>query len=129
LIWLRWRKTLLPLIVNIVLDIIILVYSITASFIALNFLRPGSCTYPSDPDECDLRGMQVMILMGIAMAAALGVGIVHLVLFILRCIQAYRTRFWRPEHRPSSWRFPTGTFTVEFTIKLLRQEEEGRIRI
>ena len=79
-----------------------------------------------------------MVLLGFAIGAALAVGLVHMVLFVLRCIAAYRTRFWRQSgsgSSPGTWRFPTGTFTVEFSIKLLRQESEregereGQIRI
>ena len=44
--------------------------------------------------------------------------IVHLVLFVIRCVGAYSTKFWR---RPV--RFPMGQLTVEFTVKLLREPE------
>jgi hypothetical protein len=40
----------------------------------------------------------------------------HLVLFVLRCITAFRSGLWS---RPIPWDFPVTGLTVQFTVKLL----------
>lgn len=47
--------------------------------------------------------------------------IVHTILFLIRCVLAYRWIFQQGPNK--TWRFPTGQLTVEFTIKFLRQDE------
>ena len=39
-------------------------------------------------------------------------------LLILRVMAGFRSRFWT---RGVPWRFPAGQITIEFTIKVLRQ--------
>jgi len=59
------------------------------------------------------------ILIGIGGGLAALVALGHLVLLLLRCVAAWKSKFWR---RPSSISFPTGELTFQFTIKLLKQE-------
>jgi hypothetical protein len=50
--------------------------------------------------------------------------IVSVVLFVLHSIQVFRSKFWQ---RGGSLKFPTGTFEVAFTIRILRQEEQSAV--
>ncbi len=112
------------MVINVIFDIVTLFYVCAASISALSYINDITCAY----SDCDRTAMDAKILMGFGMAFALIVSLIHLVLFILRCIAAYRSRFWHSENRPSSFKFPAGTFTVECSIKLLRQEREGQER-
>jgi len=69
--------------------------------------------------NCEEWKLAVKILIGICVGGGVIVGSANLILFVLRCISAFRTRFWT---RPFPWRFPVGQITLEFTIKVLRQE-------
>lgn len=44
--------------------------------------------------------------------------VVHIVLFLVRCVYAYRTRFWERVVVPC----PSGEFAVELRFKFRRQE-------
>lgn len=50
--------------------------------------------------------------------------VIHSILFVIRCRDAYRTKFWR-----QPWHFPTGEYTLQFTVKLAKQpqREEGTV--
>jgi len=45
----------------------------------------------------------------------------HLVLFVLRCLTAFRSGLWSG---PIPWNLPATGLTVSFTVKLLGQEGE-----
>ncbi len=46
---------------------------------------------------------------------------VHLALFVVRCIVAFRTKFWK-----GPWGFPDGQLTVELSLKLFKEPQKPR---
>lgn len=46
---------------------------------------------------------------------------VHLALFVLRCIVAFRMKFWK-----GPWGFPDGQLTVELSLKLFKEPQKPR---
>lgn len=46
---------------------------------------------------------------------------VHLALFVVRCIIAYRSQIWK-----GPWRFPDGQLTVELSLKLFKEPQKPR---
>ncbi|KAJ5875241.1 uncharacterized protein N7473_012588 [Penicillium subrubescens] len=68
-------------------------------------------------EQC--RSAVVDVLLRVGFAFGIMLGIVH-ALFVLRALVSAVRKIRQDS---STWRFPTGQITVEFTIKVLRQEE------
>ncbi|OOQ84318.1 hypothetical protein PEBR_34190 [Penicillium brasilianum] len=69
--------------------------------------------------ERGCRSAVVDILLRFGCAFGVALGVIH-ALFVLRALVS-AVRYLR--QGCSTWRFPTGQFTFEFTVKVLRQEE------
>ncbi|QSS53906.1 hypothetical protein I7I53_01310 [Histoplasma capsulatum var. duboisii H88] len=117
LVCLYIRRKAMPLVLNLVVDPIVVFYSFGWSVTGLVENSPWC-----EP-ECDGTSKWIQLLAGIGLSFALGLGLTHLALFLMRCVLAIR---WVFEQRRNSsgplFRIPTGQFTVEFTIRLLRQD-------
>ncbi|KLJ06121.1 hypothetical protein EMPG_10458 [Blastomyces silverae] len=112
------RRRAMPLVLNLVIDVIVVFYSFGCTI-------PGLIeNYSWCEWDCDGSNTRVIqIVAGIGLSFGLGLGITHLVLFLMRCTLAIR---WLIERRRNgstpSFRIPTGQFTVEITFKLLRHD-------
>ncbi|KUJ08956.1 uncharacterized protein LY89DRAFT_676334 [Mollisia scopiformis] len=116
-----------PVVFNILLDPYLAVSIITW---ASNMISawPGDiwCVerdyYGKKPDldkgpVCHSMLLAVRIVIGIAAGFAMIVAVCHTVLFLLRIVALWKTKFWK---RPMP--FPTGSITLEVSIKVQRQE-------
>jgi hypothetical protein len=52
----------------------------------------------------------------------LGDRISHLVLLVMRCMNAWRSRFWS---RPFPWLVPAGGLAIEFNVRVSRPDGEA----
>ncbi|MCJ1475146.1 hypothetical protein MMC13_003806 [Lambiella insularis] len=127
---LRANRPTAPLGLSLILDLIISFYVVSSGVMGLSAIvnrYDYDCHYrngsPSEVDDCLTRVLPAKVFAAIAFGTAIALGVDHLVLFVMRCRAVYLTKFWK---RP--WHFPTGQFTVEFTVKLLRQTQEGTER-
>ncbi|KAK4443513.1 hypothetical protein QBC34DRAFT_202048 [Podospora aff. communis PSN243] len=80
---------------------------------------------PVDPireHECDVWAAKFVVLLWVYLGAVFVLGVVHAALFVFTCAGPFRGIAWRESLR--SWKFPTGQFTVEFTVKFLRQDRD-----
>ncbi|KAK3295067.1 uncharacterized protein B0H64DRAFT_402516 [Chaetomium fimeti] len=71
--------------------------------------------------RCEQWAAKFHILLWTYLASAFLLGCAHAVLFVSSCASPFRDPSWR--RNLSTWRFPTGQLTVEFTVKFLRQEQ------
>lgn len=117
----------LPILLNFLIDIFLIwnfVYWLPEVLFGYGFPTDDWCQEQYSPKEpvkpvCLNWVLAAKILMGIGGGLAAVVGALHLILLLLRCVAAWKSKFWR---RPSGFTFPTGELTFQFTIRLLRQE-------
>lgn len=123
-------KYAIHILLNIIFDIIlaIAVISNASSLISYQgwpdygwcgtpgYHQPGT---PLPPSNCKPWKLALQILVGIAAGFGGIVGIAQLILFVLRVVAGFRTKFWK---RPLGLFFPTGELTVSLTIKVLKQQ-------
>ncbi|KAL5341186.1 hypothetical protein BJX70DRAFT_76862 [Aspergillus crustosus] len=123
LLRLRYNRVPLWFLVNLIFDAVIVAYTVSRGpeALALNFDQSPDTWLP-DTGAAD-TARAVIVLLGIGLIAGLLVGLVHLILFPLRCYASFRNGSWQS---PQTWRLPGGEFKVEFSIRFLRQEEPGR---
>ncbi|KAL4923916.1 uncharacterized protein BDV17DRAFT_295920 [Aspergillus undulatus] len=114
---LRHVRRSLWLWVNLIIDAVIVIYTVTLApeALALNFDQSPTSWLPDR--RAATTAQSVIVLLGVGLGAGLGVGLTHFVLFPLRCYAAFVEGSW------DTWRVPGGEFKVEFSIKFLRQEE------
>jgi len=105
----------LPLLLNLVLDLVICIWAIAAGVRGLtgNFTE-DTCYYSS----C----VWILVLVGLTFGFALALGIVHVVLFLISCVSLCRTKFWR-----QPWHSSTRQITFELTFRIRQQWEYGKI--
>ncbi|KAL3479317.1 hypothetical protein BJX99DRAFT_255577 [Aspergillus californicus] len=118
----RFHRTL-PTVLNIVIDAVIIFYSLAVGPAALieNFDQSSDWWLP---DEGAAKvATAVIVLLAIGLISGIIVGGIHLVLFVLRCYAFVKTGSWQRQN----WRIPSGEFKVEFSIKFQRQEEERQV--
>ncbi|KAF2490096.1 hypothetical protein BU16DRAFT_531430 [Lophium mytilinum] len=131
LLRLRFSRLYLPLLLNLIADLVLAFYLIAVSANGIADGLQGDCYkswYPppkiGDPGHeqplpvepgCYRYAYRVTVLQEVVMSLGLVLGVTSLVLAVLRLVLAYRSKFWR---RMS---IPTGTFSVEFSVKILRQ--------
>jgi len=138
LIRLRYWKLPVPLFINLIANWVMAFYVLIASVDgAVAAVTRSSCHHwqpyprpgypepeptPIDP-RCAPFARKVMIFAECAMGLGVVLGITSFVLAVLNTILAYRTKFWR-----NAMRIPTGTFSIELTFRILRQEDQGASR-
>ncbi|KAH6844693.1 hypothetical protein B0I37DRAFT_166991 [Chaetomium sp. MPI-CAGE-AT-0009] len=71
--------------------------------------------------RCEQWAAKFHILLWTYLTSAFFLGIAHAALFVSSCSSTFRDASWRRNR--STWRFPTGQLTFEFTVKFLRQEQ------
>ncbi|KAL2830553.1 hypothetical protein BDW59DRAFT_18469 [Aspergillus cavernicola] len=105
--------------VNLIIDAVIVIYTINLApeAIALNFDQSPDSWLPDEKAASVARA--VVVLLGIGLISGLIGGLVHLILFPLRCYASFKSGSWR---NPQAWRIPSGEFKIEFSVKFLRQE-------
>ncbi|KAK4096294.1 hypothetical protein N658DRAFT_45379 [Parathielavia hyrcaniae] len=92
-------------------------------------LRAFPCHVYGSPEEdekrlrCERWAAKFHILLWTYLTLAFLLGIAHAALFIFSCTSPFRDSSW--PRNLSTWRFPTGQLTVEFTVKFLRQEQQS----
>ncbi|EGE78729.1 hypothetical protein, variant [Blastomyces gilchristii SLH14081] len=112
------RGRAMPLVFNLVIDIIVVFYSFGCTITGL-IENYSWCEW--DCDDSNTRMIQIVA--GIGLSFGLGLGITHLVLFLMRCTRTIRWLIeWRRNGSMPSFQIPTGQFTVEITFRLLRQD-------
>ncbi|KAL4863976.1 hypothetical protein BDV12DRAFT_189258 [Aspergillus spectabilis] len=123
LLRLRHARAPLWLWVNLIFDAVIVAYTVTCGpeALALNFDQSPDTWLPDTGAAETARA--VIVLLGIGLIAGLLAGLVHLILFPLRCYASFRSGAWQS---PQTWRLPGGEFKIEFSIKFLRQEDAVR---
>jgi len=101
----------LPLLLNLVLDLVICIWGIAASVPGLigNFSY-GTCYYYG---SCEW----IQVLVGLTFGFALGLGILHAILFFIRSVSLCRTKFWQ-----QPWHASTRQVTFELTFRVRRHE-------
>ncbi|OJD20872.1 hypothetical protein ACJ73_07793 [Blastomyces percursus] len=111
------RRRALPLVLNLAFDIVVVFYSFGCTITGL-IENYSWCEW-----DCDDRNTgMIKIVAGIGLSFGLGLGVTHLVLFLMRCTLSIRWLIeWRRDGSMPSFRIPTGQFTVEITFRLLRQ--------
>ncbi|MCJ1238576.1 hypothetical protein MMC14_006566 [Varicellaria rhodocarpa] len=122
----RLNRLAIPLAPNLILDIAISCYAISYGIPGIIAVIDGyrfSCSYwPGDSIRCGQKALPIRVVAGIALGTVLALGLVHFILFLMRCRAAFRSGFSAP------WRFATGQFTFEFTVKVLREPQGETIR-
>ncbi|KAI9039783.1 uncharacterized protein KD926_009126 [Aspergillus affinis] len=117
LVRLRQSHRALWLWLNLVFDFVIAFYAVLGS--CMGMTRDWYDCSPESQD-CQLaRWVKLFISVTFGFGFALGIN--HLILFLFRCALAFQSRFWQ---RLQHLRLPAGQFTVEFTVKFLRQEDQ-----
>jgi hypothetical protein len=71
--------------------------------------------------RCEQWVAKFHILLWTYLTSAFLLGIAHTALFVYSCSSTFHDASWRRNR--STWRFPTGQLTFEFTVKFLRQEQ------
>jgi len=118
-----------PILINIIFDIVLPAIITPGVFRFLEALPnynwcqisndPWPNPQPNPPPECESWKLVVTVLMGVAAGFGGIVCISYMVLLLLRSIAVIKTKFWK---RSLSWPFPPGEITLQFSIKVLRQE-------
>ncbi|KAL4996094.1 hypothetical protein BDV10DRAFT_116888 [Aspergillus recurvatus] len=119
---LRHARRALWLWLNLLIDAIIAFFTFVfvPGALALNFNESPDSWLPDRGAVATARA--VTVLLGFGLIAGLVVGLAHLVLFPLRCFARFRSE---PSQSSWAWRIPGGEFSVKFSVKFLRQEEEA----
>ncbi|KAL4943766.1 hypothetical protein BDV06DRAFT_129459 [Aspergillus oleicola] len=123
LLRLRHSHRPLWLVVNLLVDAVVVIYTLSSAPHALtaNFDQSPNTWLPDKTAADTTRA--VIVILGVGLISSLIVGLAHLVLFPLRCYAAFVGGSW------DSGRVPGGEFRVEFAIKFLRQEDRtGALR-
>ncbi|KAL2870664.1 uncharacterized protein BJX67DRAFT_245277 [Aspergillus lucknowensis] len=117
---LRHSRRPLWLGVNLIVDAVAVVYtaSVGPDALARNFNESPDSWLPDEGAVAIAKA--VIVVLGIGLISGLLVGLVHLILFPVRCYASIKSGSWQT---PQTWRIPSGEFKIEFSIKFLRQEE------
>jgi len=110
LVWLRRRCRALPLWVNLIPDLAICFYSIAFGVQSLDATFNEYYGYRLP--------VPIKVLVVLTFGFMLALAITHLILFVMRCVFTYRTRFWE-----RLFRCEAGELTFELTVKLRRQRD------
>ncbi|KAK2783118.1 hypothetical protein FQN52_000460 [Onygenales sp. PD_12] len=84
------------------------------------------CSSRSGNERCEAFAKKIQILVWVGLGLGLAVALVHLILFLFRCARALRYLF--RQQSSGTLKIPTGRFSIEFTIKLLRQDDAAGSR-
>jgi hypothetical protein len=135
---------IIPLVTNLVMAIVTLVFSsqlFANGWPDSNFCYRYKPWDPTDPYrntplpetwDCKHARMRVQIMVLVAGIIGLIIGLLLVAKVLLRLTAVFKTKFWRDRKMPffgagrsgSGWK-PTG-FTVQFTLKIVKQEDESR---
>ncbi|KAK2808655.1 hypothetical protein FQN50_004519 [Emmonsiellopsis sp. PD_5] len=119
------RQRALWLALNLVIDALIAFFSGAFCLEGLTYSDSYYCSEAGN-EGCEAFAKKIQVLIRVGLGLGLAVALVHVILFLFRCVRALRYLF--RQRSSGTFKIPTGRLSIEFTIKLLRQDDAAGSR-
>jgi len=124
-IWLFLHSQPLPLLLNLIFDIVICSFGISLGITGLvdnlGYTRCDSYYRRYDMAKCRAYERKLNVLLGLLFGFGLALSLVHITMFLMRCVAIYHAKFFQRllHTRP-------GQVSIELTFKVQQQENTQR---